>query len=187
MEIDVFNVKTLPRHPSDVPRWPFGLHFCPYVGRFSLNNVRIAFSSRKVAPQVGKRPVTRRRRPQSGRFPSFGPCETIIHRNVVHSKNVTFDFFEISRTSVRKVQGMAHASAADPCARPLWKILVPALGRPKIDQNSIKNLINFRYRFWIDLGSFWDPNLASFSAFLAPKFGQVRSKTRLESWSTLKT
>ena len=37
------------------------------------------------------------------------------------------------------------------------------------------------------MGSFWSANLGSFSAFLAPKFGQVRSKTRLESVSSSKT
>ena len=62
--------------------------------------------------------MTRRRRPQSGRFPEERGGRAVWnhegYRPVIHSKNVTFDFFEISGTSVRKVQGMAHASAADP-------------------------------------------------------------------------
>ena len=57
--------------------------------------------------------MTRRRRPQSGRFPRRGPCE--ITRGSLSSsfkEYNLYDFFEIYRTSVRKVQGRAHASAA---------------------------------------------------------------------------
>ena len=52
---------------------------------------------------------------------------------------------------------------------------------------SIKILIIFGHRFWIDFGSFWGAILGSFLALLEAKMRQVRSKTRLESSSTSKT
>ena len=59
--------------------------------------------------------------------------------------------------------------------------------RIKIDLMSIKILIVFWTRFLVDFGSSWGAKLGSFSALLAPKMGQVRSKTRLESLSLSKT
>ena len=131
--------------------------------------------------------MTRRRRPQSGRFPSVGPCGTSYTSNCLLF-NINYSKFSISFVlTVGKVPGRAHASAADRRrARVTLTPLAPK-NRPKIDQKSIENLIIFRYRFWTDLGSFWGPNLASFSAFVAPKLGQVRSKTRFESLAASKT
>ena len=62
-------------------------------------------------------------------------------------------------------------------------------GRPKIDQKSIKNLINFRSRFWTDFGSFWDPNLASFSAKFRPQtvLGPVSHRKRRFPRNSTKT
>ena len=132
--------------------------------------------------------MTRRRRPQSGRFPRrvVGPCEITGGR---HSKISSINRIISAITFGKYLEGprLRRRPPNPPVSLAPWKILVWPLGCPKIDQKSIKILINFRSRFGIDLGSFWDSNLGSFSAFLAPKFGQVRSKTGLESLSTSKT
>ena len=79
---------------------------------------------------------------------------------------LTFDFFEISGTSVRKVQGTAHASAAD-----------PESGHGKIAPKSIKNRskidLKFRSIFGVDFGSilgrFGTPTWRHFRPNFVPK------------------
>ena len=72
-----------------------------------------------------------------------------------------------------KYLGRAHASAVVPSAQRSLENRAPIPGAPqdgpKIDQKSIKQMIIFRCRVWIDLGSFWDSNLATFSAKFRPQ------------------
>ena len=73
---------------------------------------------------------------------------------------------------------------------PPWGLRIPPVGlkkRPPAVLKAIKILIIFWTLFLIDFGSSWGAILGSFSPLLAAKFGQVRSKTRLESLSSSKT
>ena len=77
----------------------------------------------------------------------------------------------------------------------LWHIITPLIFPPRAPRSppdrppergvalleSIKILIIFGHRFWIDFGSFWGAILGSFLALLEAKMRQVRSKTRLDS------
>ena len=120
---------------------------------------------------------------RSGRFPSKGPCETLFGNVLLFIQRM---LHSISSKSIVLPYGK-YRGWPTPLPSTGNPVMLPEpLGRPKIYQKSTKISINFRYRFWIDLGSFWGANLASFSAFLAPKFGQVRSKTRLQSLSRSK-
>ena len=109
--------------------------------------------------------------------PAGGPCQNYFG-GVVRFQ-IDQVRFQNSLTSF-----LGHASVADPSPTPhrflpsnhVWATCFPSYFS-----------IIFRLRFWSDLGSFWGANLGSFSAFLAPKSGQVRSKTRFESLSTSKT
>ena len=120
--------------------------------------------------------MTRRRRLQSGRFPWYGLCETIIHRNVIHSKNVTFDFFEIFCTSVRKVQGRAHASAVGGRRRRVQLDLDRPKKRSKIDLKFDQFSVSILDRFGVVLGS-----------QLGVIFGQISSPNRLGTGFISKT
>ena len=132
--------------------------------------------------------MTRRRRPQSGRFPRKGLCE--ITRGSLCSSfkeyNLTISSKSMVITEGNNLVG-AHASAAVPSApgppadfgKPYCRFLgaqdppKSALrspqDAPRSIQKSIKILINFRHRFWIDFGSFWDPKLAPLVAKFRPQ------------------
>ena len=69
---------------------------------------------------------------------------------------------------------MAHASAADPRVSltpdPSGKFCSGLLGVQKsIKKKSIKNLINFRSRFWTDLGLIWGSKTTPFGDQNRPK------------------
>ena len=89
---------------------------------------------------------------------------------------------------LRYLQSSKSESLAPPIIPPGGLRMPP--GRPQKRMAtvfcSIKILIIFWTRFLVDFGSSWGAKLGSFSALLAPKFGQVASKTRLGSLSTSK-
>ena len=111
--------KTGPRPRQDRPKTASRMPTKPQ----SLQAFRLPSTNRRGAGGRGVAFI-------SGRFPWNGLCEIIIHRNIIHSKNVKCDFFEIFCTSVRKVQGDGPRL----CRRPR---IQANQDRLKIDQKSM--------------------------------------------------
>ena len=159
--------------------------------------ILVAFMSPSRRPK--RRPRALETPPRAPQEPPRGPQETpragqegsrlskIAPRGSQKaSKTHKIAEVDVSQRPCPKSQDKKGGRAADPPRRPAH-----SAGTAQMDRGnlffSIKISIVFLQRFLVDFGSSWGAILGSFSALLAAKMGQVRSKTRLGSVSSSKT